>query len=85
MSFSKIVSTFLAVFSLLSNTQQSQAHLGHLGELAGHSHWVGIGAVVVVGALAAVLGKQTGRDRKSPQDADGEVSEQDAEEAQANT
>lgn len=33
------------------------AHMGHVGELAGHSHWVGLGAVVVAGALAAAIGK----------------------------
>lgn len=35
------------------------AHLGHVGELAGHAHWVGLGAVVVAGALAAAIGKLT--------------------------
>lgn len=33
------------------------AHMGHVGELAGHAHWVGLGAVLVAGALAAAIGK----------------------------
>ena len=36
-------------------TGNAHAHLGHLGELAGHAHWIGVGAVVVAGTLAAVL------------------------------
>lgn len=35
------------------------AHLGHVGELAGHAHWVGLGAVVIAGALATAIGKLT--------------------------
>jgi len=35
----------------------SHAHFGHLGDLAGHSHWIGLGAVVVAGALAGLVGK----------------------------
>ena len=47
---------FLIGFVLSS---PANAHLGHVGELAGHAHWVGIGAVVVAGALAAAIGKLT--------------------------
>lgn len=50
------------------------AHLGHVGELAGHAHWVGIGAVVVAGALAGIIGKFT------ENDAEQETGEQDSEE-----
>lgn len=42
------------------------AHLGHVGELAGHAHWVGLGALVVAGALAAAIGKLT--DKSSDED-----------------
>ncbi len=38
---------------------QANAHVGHLGELAGHGHWIGLGAVAVAGALVALLGKKT--------------------------
>jgi len=31
------------------------ANPGHLGELAGHAHWVGLGAVIVAGAIGAAL------------------------------
>lgn len=50
----------LRIFALLTGfllTSPAYAHLGHVGELAGHAHWVGLGAVVVAGALAAAIGK----------------------------
>ncbi|WP_075998140.1 DUF6732 family protein [Salaquimonas pukyongi] len=53
---------------------QAHAHLGHVGELAGHSHWVAVGAAVGAAAIAAWLGK-----RKL--DAEEAEAEQAAEEA----
>lgn len=29
------------------------AHVGHLGEVAGHSHWIALGAIILAGAVAA--------------------------------
>lgn len=52
----------LRLFVLLTSFVLSfpaYAHLGHVGELAGHAHWIGLGAVVVAGALAAAIGKLT--------------------------
>ncbi len=31
------------------------AHWGHVGELAGHAHWIAAGAIAVAAALAAAL------------------------------
>lgn len=40
------------------------AHLGHLGEVAGHGHWIGLaaaaGAAVLAGWLAGKLGEKDG-------------------------
>ncbi len=47
----------LMIFSGVFWASPAFAHLGHVGELAGHAHWVGLGAVVVAGALAAAIGK----------------------------
>ncbi len=52
----------LRLFVLLTGfvlSSPAYAHLGHVGELAGHAHWVGLGAVIVAGALAAAIGKLT--------------------------
>lgn len=64
----------LIIFSGAFLTSPAYAHLGHVGELAGHAHWVGIGAVVVAGALAGVIGKLT------ENNADQDGLEQDVEE-----
>lgn len=36
----------------------AEAHLGHVGEVAGHSHWIALGAGVVAAAIAAAIGKK---------------------------
>lgn len=51
----RISSVFVVAY--LAATTTANAHLGHVGEVAGHAHWIGIGAVIVAGALAAALGK----------------------------
>lgn len=38
---------------LLLSTGAAQAHVGHLGELAGHDHWVAGAAIAGALALAA--------------------------------
>ncbi|WP_416897969.1 MAG: DUF6732 family protein [Minwuia sp.] len=56
------------------------AHGGHLGELAGHSHWVGVAALAgaaALGALAAKLAK--GRKQNEESEEAGETAEAEAE------
>lgn len=36
----------------------AHAHLGHVGELAGHSHWLGLGALAAAAAALALLPKK---------------------------
>ncbi|GJL89568.1 MAG: hypothetical protein DHS20C03_32770 [Minwuia thermotolerans] len=59
------------------------AHVGHVGELAGHSHWVGVAAVVGAAAVAAIAAKLRKRGEPDGQEAqsDAEGGEQTAEEA----
>ena len=54
-------------------------HAGHLGELAGHDHWVaGIGAgVIVAGALAAWWGGRKAEE-EPPEEAEPESEERPA-------
>ena len=49
---------FLSLTLLLGGFGQAHAHLGHVGELAGHSHWVAVGAAATAAAIAAWLGKR---------------------------
>ena len=71
----KPIITSSILFLFLSNA--THAHVGHLGELAGHTHWVGVGATLVAGALAAWLGTRKGRSEdeedEQPKDAQGEA------------
>ncbi|AKH99774.1 hypothetical protein IMCC20628_01057 [Hoeflea sp. IMCC20628] len=45
-----LVVSLLIPFSLV---QSAYAHGGHMGDLAGHSHWVGWAAAAAAGAVAA--------------------------------
>jgi len=45
-------------------TTPAHAHIGHLGEVAGHGHWIGLGLI----AGAAVLGGWLGKGRKPEAD-----------------
>jgi hypothetical protein len=62
----KQLQLFLAVLAIPGD---ALAHGGHLGELAGHSHWIGWGALVAGAALAALLGKRKGK-QETAQDAE---------------
>lgn len=70
------------LFSLagLLLTTPALAHTWHVGELAGHSHWVAIGATIAAATLGAIIAKaakptsehQTDDD---PEDVDSAASE----------
>lgn len=47
----------LLFFVSLILPTQAFAHLGHLGELAGHSHWIALGAGAVAIAIAGLVAK----------------------------
>lgn len=47
---------------LLSSASAAMAHGGHVGELAGHAHWIGVAAVVGAAVLAALVAKAKKRD-----------------------
>ncbi|MEL6505724.1 MAG: DUF6732 family protein [Pseudomonadota bacterium] len=42
-------------FAFLLLTTPAQAHWGHVGEVAGHGHLIGIGLLAGAAALAAIL------------------------------
>lgn len=52
------------VFGFVMSAQPAYAHWGHVGEVAGHGHWIAIGAGMGAAALAAWLA----RGRKSKED-----------------
>ena len=66
-------------FLLLAATPAS-AHVGHLGELAGHDHWVlgaGIGAIAGAAVLGWLKGGRDGK-KEAKAETDGSAEEQPA-------
>jgi len=57
----------------------AMAHIGHLGEVAGHGHWIALGGIAIAGGIALLGGR-----KKPAEDNDAEeASEEDPEEAPA--
>lgn len=55
------------------------AHPGHIGELAGHSHWIGLAAAAAAAALAAwVAAAAQGQQADDEAEEDGETGEEAA-------
>lgn len=50
-------------------TQAALAHGGHVGDLAGHSHWVGWAAAAAAGAIAAWAIKRGKKSKTAAKDA----------------
>lgn len=60
------------------------AHGGHVGELAGHSHWVGWAAVAAAAALAAWAAKRGNKaDAETQEETAADDGEQSPEPAEA--
>jgi hypothetical protein len=51
-------------------TLPAHAHVGHVGELAGHAHWIGVGAAIAAGAIAIAIAK--GMRKPDPKAIDGD-------------
>jgi hypothetical protein len=57
------------------------AHVGHLGDLAGHSHWIALGALgiaTVIGGLASAKGKDSYPDAEDDAPAEDQTDTQEA-------
>ncbi len=51
----KFYRTAIFLGTIVSTAQPAYAHLGHVGELAGHGHLAGIAALGAAAAIAAAL------------------------------
>ena len=58
------------------------AHGGHLGELAGHAHWIGVAAVAGAALVAGVVALKD-RKKKTAEDAAEVAGEEDETAAEA--
>ncbi len=60
----------LFLFTLLAMLPGlAHAHVGHLGDVAGHAHWVGIAAVAGAAAVAGLAALKDRRKRTEEADA----------------
>lgn len=57
----------------------AQAHVGHLGEVAGHDHWVVLGAAAAAAAAALWAVLKDREKAKTGDDDEAETAEDDAE------
>ena len=55
------------------------AHIGHLGEVAGHGHWIALGGIAIAGATALLGARKKDKDDQIEDDSE----EDNAEEAPA--
>ncbi len=51
------------------------AHAGHIADVAGHAHWIGLGAALGAAALAGWLGAKGKRDDDAADDEEPESEE----------
>lgn len=59
--------TGLAVLFASFAATPASAHFGHVGEVAGHSHWIGLaaaGAAAAIAVAVSTLGKKKDAERK---------------------
>jgi hypothetical protein len=69
--------TVIAGFAAALMPTSAFAHAGHLGELAGHSHWVGAAALAGAALLAGVIALKDRKRKKDEDAADTQPDEAD--------
>lgn len=63
----------LALF--LTLPMPALAHVGHIGEVAGHGHWIALGGIAIAGAIA-LLGGRKKADKETEEASDNEDTEE---------
>jgi chromate transport protein ChrA len=56
----------LTAFLLIASP--AYAHFGHVGELAGHSHWIGLAAAAAAAVIATAVTVQGKKDKAAKED-----------------
>lgn len=62
-----------AMFTVGLMPASALAHVGHIGDLAGHSHWVGVAALAGAAVIAVVAAKLKKRSDSAANSADAEA------------
>jgi LPXTG-motif cell wall-anchored protein len=60
---SRILSIPLSLPALVLWHGPALAHLGHVAELGGHSHWIGLAGVAAAAGIAALLPRRKRKDK----------------------
>ncbi|MEM1360482.1 MAG: DUF6732 family protein [Pseudomonadota bacterium] len=68
----------LGTLAFLLVAGQATAHVGHVGEIAGHSHWVAGAAIDLAGAIAVWAGRKAGAKQEASSDDKPDPSEEKA-------
>ena len=61
---SRILSIPLSLLALSLGQGPAFAHLGHVGEVAGHSHWIGLAGIAAAAGIAALLPRRKRKERE---------------------
>lgn len=61
------------ILSLFANP--ALAHIGHLGEVAGHGHWIALGGIAIAGAIALLGARKKPKNEDVEDDSDEEPEE----------
>ncbi len=68
----------MRILSILMTAQVATpalAHIGHIGEVAGHGHLIGAIAIGLAGALAVLVGPKKGNNQDEEEVSDEELQE----------
>jgi hypothetical protein len=57
-----------ALTAFILVTSPAYAHFGHVGELAGHSHWIGLAAAAAAAAIATAVTVQGKKEKAAKED-----------------
>ena len=71
----------LSLIMLAFSVGMAHAHWGHLGDIAGHAHWLGLGAAGIAGAIAVAAGLLSKKPCEGTEEETDEVSEEEGETA----
>lgn len=61
---------FILALILTALAGPALAHIGHLGEVAGHGHWIALGGIAIAGAIALLGGRKKSGETDVEADAD---------------
>lgn len=65
------------VLALMTAAGPALAHIGHIGEVAGHGHWIALGGIAIAGAIA-LLGGRKKKTEDAQTDEDPQTEEEEA-------